>query len=270
MGGRSASYRIDKNTGDILTYKTVVEPIIPNGQDSISERRTEWIDILSDENIILCESTDNFKVENIEPIIHKIKKINDKYKEIAKNLSATYPLEIRAGKFTGRTVACFSAKICNKEDMTIFLNANLSKKSKKDIEEETKYNIQAKHWSPCDDNELINHTLAHEYGHFLEKLLFDKKVKNDKQFQENLVPKSLDMAKHINQYVNYEKIFAKQVKYDILKIQKKHFNDSNDFISKYGNYDAFEFFAETFANLVNSKNPTNLAKAMEIYLKENL
>lgn len=64
--------------------------------------------------------------------------------------------------------------------------------------------------------------------------------------------------------------YSKRIKREILAIQKEKFNEDSDYISKYGTYNSKEFFAETFANLVNTKKPTTLAKSLEIYIRENL
>lgn len=94
----------------------------------------------------------------------------------------------------------------------------------------------------------------------IEKLIIEKKLRND----ENLFDKD------INERSREYKMQAVKIKNEILNIQKERFGLRNDQISEYGKVNAREFFAESFANLVNSKNPTTIAKATEIYIKENL
>ena len=148
--------------------------------------------------------------------------------------------------------------------MTIFLNSNLEKLSRDKIEQKTQKQIDSKAWAPCDKNELINQDLAHEYGHFIQKLILEK------QKDKELVSKMKDSDTGTQQIDRYERMLALKSKNDILKIQKERFNKTDDFISEYGKESHFEFFAETFANLVTSKKPTTLAKSLEIYIKENL
>lgn len=258
MGGRCSNFHFGDN-GEVSTNKVEFTPLIDAEHDTISERNNDYIDILQDENINVCISTDNFKAENFNPNIKKIYEITDKFNGIAKNIKHSQ-LDVRGAEFEGNTVACFSYYVDRKDDMTIFLNSNLSKVSKQMLELETKSQVDAKYWSPCDKEEYINHTLAHEYGHFVEKLLIDKKMQADER--------SKNMS-----YVEKKQlhnILAVKIKFDILKIQQERFNKKDKFISDYGEKDSREFFAETFANLVNSKNPTTLAKSLEIYIKENL
>lgn len=257
MGGRSSTFKVDKNKDRIDSRNIDYEPLIPTN-DTISERNNDNIDILQEDNITICRSTDNFSHENINPNLLKIREINNKYYGITKNIKHSN-LDVRGAKFKGNTVACFSYNPYNKENMTIFLNSNLSTRTKQQIEEQAKKQIDMKHWSPCDKENLINQTLAHEYGHFVHKLILDKQ--KDK---EEISKMSTE------QIYSYEKMLAWKCKKDILKIQKEKFNSNNEFISNYAKDNSFEFFAETFANLVNSKNPTTLAKSLEIYIKENL
>ena len=55
----------------------------------------------------------------------------------------------------------------------------------------------------------------------------------------------------------------------IINICKKEYGkfDSSE-ISRYGQTNQAEFFAEVYANVMLSSNPTNIAKAMKKYLKE--
>ncbi len=53
----------------------------------------------------------------------------------------------------------------------------------------------------------------------------------------------------------------------VLKINKNKYNDNSTHISKYGESDRFEFLAETFAELMTTNNPSNLAKSLDDYLK---
>jgi len=257
MGGRSSTFKYD-NLGNEISTKAYYIPLIPDNEDTISERNNDNIDILQEDNITICRSTDNFSHENINPNFLKIREINNKFFGITKNLKHSN-LDIRGAKFEDDTVACFSHNLTDKENMTIFLSSDLSSRTKKDLETETKYLVKNKDWSPCDNNELINHTLAHEYGHFIQKLLIEKTIDKDKRKKQTLSQNKFDYS-----------LEAIKIKNSILKIQKEKFNDTNSFISNYATTNSKEFFAEVFANLMTSKEPTNLAKSLEIYIKENL
>lgn len=258
MGGRGSSFKTNANTNIKFSDNGSFEPLINAQNDSISERNNDLIDILQDDNINICESTDSFKTENMNPNIKKVYEMTQQFSGVSKSLRNSQ-LDIRGAKFSGSTVACFSYNPWNKENMTIFLNANLASLSKEQIESKTKVQVDKKFWAPCDKENLINQDVAHEYGHFVQKLIFEKQM--DKNLTRNMSAKQID---------NYEKMLALKCKKDILKIQKERFNKTDDFISRYGSKSNFEFFAETFSNLMTSKKPTTLAKSLEIYIKENL
>lgn len=258
MGGRGSSFKTNNITGIKFSNNGKFEPLINVENDSISERKNDFIDFLQDDNINICISTDNFKSENINPNIRKVYEMTGKFSGISKGLRNSQ-LDIRGAKFSGSAVACFSYNPRNKDNMTIFINSNLEKLSREEVEKKTKVQVENKSWAPCDKDELINQDIAHEYGHFVQKLIFEKQM--DKNLTSEMTGQQID---------GYERMLALKCKQDILKIQKERFNETNDFISHYGSKSSFEFFAETFANLVTCKKPTTLAKSLEIYIKENL
>ncbi len=55
----------------------------------------------------------------------------------------------------------------------------------------------------------------------------------------------------------------------IYDIAKKRYgkSDLEEGISRYGKSKKVEFFAELYANMLLSREPTNLAKALKLYLK---
>ncbi len=184
--------------------------------------------------------------------------MNSKFKA-GSHLDSRHQLKIRGAKFSGRTVACFSYYPNNQDDMTIFLSDRLIKNDRRTLEQSTQNQIDMKNWSASDKQDLINHTISHEYGHFIQKLIVDKQLKQD----------NVDMS-DVNTVKLTRRLYERKAKQEILKICKEQFKDDNEFISRYGNKDSAEFFAEAFANLADCKNPTNIAKATEIYIKENL
>lgn len=256
MGGRSSTFKYSSDgRSDSQTIK--YKPLLSLEQDVQSTNSSE-IESLKKFNHQICISTDAFKKENFNPNIAKLSELNNRFKTWTK-LDKENNLKIRAAKFEGNCVACFSSFGTSKKDMTIFLSDDLIYQNKGSLEALTKANISIEHWSKCDNKELINHTLSHEYGHFVQKLIIDKQLERDK----------VDLSTETN--VNLiRSIYAKKCKREILNICKTQFKDDNKFISEYGAEKATEFFAEAFANLVDSQNPSNIAKATEIYIKENL
>lgn len=258
MGGRYSNFSINPQTGEFLMSESIPIPLIED--DSISERNNEYIDILQDKNHIVCCSTDNFNYDLIEPNLRKLNKLIDKFPAIRYNLKENEIL-IRGATFDDpRTSACFGHLPSDKQNMTIYLNKDYFTLPKNEVISVEEYERKIGHFSPCDKEEYITATLSHEYGHFIEKLIIEKKLRND----ENLFDKD------INERSREYKMQAVKIKNEILNIQKERFGLTNDQISEYGKVNSREFFAESFANLVNSKNPTTIAKATEIYIKENL
>lgn len=259
MGGRYSNFSINPQTGEHITSKDMPIPLIED--DSISERNNDYIDILQDKNHVVCYSTDNFNYDLVEPNLRKLNQMVDKFPGVAYNLKG-YSLEVRGATYKANspTIASFTYFPGDKNNMSIFLNKDYYTRDKNKIIELHK-NARSKGWfSASDENELLNASIAHEYGHFIEKLIIDKKIEEEKTKKE-MTQFDIDFA------YNYHAI---KIKHEILKIQKEKFNSDENFISEYGNKNTKEFFAESFANLVTSKNPTTIAKATEIYIKENL
>lgn len=258
MGGRSSNFSINKSTGQTRTQKTKIYPL--TDEDSISEINNDYIDILQDKNHIVCHSTDNFNYDLVEPNLKKLNQMIDKFPGVAYNLKG-YEVNVRGALFDPPNVsACFEYYPQGKEEMTIWLNKDLYTKPKQLVYENEKATRQMGYFSKSDDNELLNAVISHEYGHFIEKLIIDKKLKDNENF--------LDMKP--NEKSREFSLQAAKIKHEILKIEKERFNSNETHISDYGEENAKEFFAEAFANLATSKNPTNIAKATEIYVKENL
>lgn len=258
MGGRCSNFSVNTETGEHFTSKDIPIPLIED--DSISERNNDLIDILQDKNHVVCYSTDNFNYDIIEPNIKKLNQMVDKYPGVTYNLKG-YNLEIRGATYKDSgTIASFCYHIEDKNNMSIFLNKDYYTDNKSEMISLQKEAKKRNWFSKSDENELLNASIAHEYGHFIEKLIIDKKI-NEEKSQKDMTHFDFDLA------FSYHAI---KIKREILKIQKEKFNSDEQFISEYGRKNSREFFAEAFSNLVTSKNPTTIAKATEIYIKENL
>lgn len=258
MGGRGSSFKINRRTGQTRTNKVKIYPLLE--EDSISFVNNEMVDILQEKNHIICKSTDEFNYAIVKKNLEKINDIISNYPAISKNLKEN-EIEIRGATFSdNQTQACFQYNILGKEEMTIFLGKDMYSRSFEEIKKQADLNQSSGWWCKSDNEEQINKVIAHEYGHFIQKLIIDKRI------SEN--PKTDDM--NLVQLINYASFEAAACKREILKIQKEKFGTSENVISEYGKENSREFFAEVFANLVTSKNPTTLAKSLDIFLKENL
>lgn len=112
----------------------------------------------------------------------------------------------------------------------------------------TKEKSDKKWFMPCDEKCYNIYAMTHEFGHTLEMKLYKK---------YNPTGNNIGYAH-----------FSDKVKMDIISIAKQKNNNFDYFsnISKYGDRNSKEFFAEVFANLECGK-PNELGKAMKEYLK---
>lgn len=260
MGGRSSDFKYNYQTGETQSQNLKVTPLIDNDKDSISERNNWLIDELQNKNHIICCSTDKFNNMIVNENYKKLIEITNKFPSITQYLKSK-ELLIRGAKFDKSNVAaCFSYKPGETDNMQIFLGEKVNTGDKQLLEDNLKQTVKNQFWSQSDDNQLLNHTIVHEYGHFIQTLIINKKLRADKNFE------NMDYIQK-KQYFNNEALKCKNA---ILKIQNEKFGTNENFISKYGSTNSKEFFAEAFANLMTTSKPTNLAKSLEIYIKENL
>lgn len=145
------------------------------------------------------------------------------------------------------SIACISYS----KDMTYF-NINSSHKYFKSKESLLNVMDEMKKvdwFMPCDEKKYNIYAMTHEFGHILEMKLY----KNNYPFGN-----SSGFAS-----------FSNKVKDDIIKVAIKN-NEKFDYfasISKYGDKNSKEFFAEVFANMELGK-PNELGIAMKEYLKD--
>ena len=129
----------------------------------------------------------------------------------------------------------------------------LNRRNFSEISSMTAYQREAEkaRWSMPTDSSTISlarYTATHEYGHIVESALYMR----DRAAQGGNL---------------HEGVHAAQVKRDILSIAKGYGGSATD-VSRYGNYDSYEFFAEAFAN-ANSGRPNAIGRAMNDYLRQH-
>lgn len=243
MGGRGAEIGFINHFGDI---KCKVENTF--NQDKKTKRNNSSIQRLGNINVVVMASTDDISLEILNPNLKKLHQILTHEEECLKHLKQE-TLYIRAEKMSNpRTQAVF--RYIDKPE--IIFNKKLIKSTKADIEKVAQQQIDINYWTKSDKNELVNRVMVHELGHYIQKLVVEKKYKGlnpDKRFD-----------------IMYE---AGLMHEEINNICLKRFGKPTE-TSEYGTKDDCEFFAETFAELHTNKKLSRTACALGIYLKEKL
>lgn len=259
MGGRGSAFKITSgrsNENFFEGWKDETYTNLPTkSTDNLKINYDTWV----------MSSTDNIRRDVMNKQSDFLKSISNKYKGSTRLLDKDNNLRIRSMKYSkgSRTYAAFVYPRNDYDSMQICFNERYINKTKKELTEKTKEQIDRGFWSKSDAENIMNHTVAHEYGHFVERTLLEKYLKEHPNEYKQV--KSSTYAWDV-----FEEKQSKQIFQDIYKIKCEKFNDdSKERISKYSKENTHENFAEVFCNLVTTKKPTNWAKAMDIYLKEN-
>lgn len=248
MGGRGATYKNYSGQMNIQVEDTLSE-------DSETEKQTAIVKQLKKRNVLVMASTDNIPDEILTPQLETIDKILSQTK--------LYPfmedkkLMIRTEKMGNHRIqACFWCKEVDFHHPQIIYNKSIVNKTVEHIENSVKEQIKAKYWSNSDPQNYIKHTTAHEMGHLVQRILTEKHAE-----------KNAERGKRLLRGREYDRMFADKMQKEVLRIAKEELNSSQKEISLYGESSPYEFFAETYAELICSTKPTPLAQAMEIYLR---
>ncbi len=254
MGGRGSAFRITTgrtNENWFQNYYNEKYTNLPTKDtDYLKDNKDTWV----------METTDSINREVMNGQSKFIKNLSKTYSGSTQLLSDTNNLRIRALKLkSSSTYAAFVFPMDKYEKMQICFNTNKINVSKQQLENKTKAQIACGFWSHSDDDNLANHTIAHEYGHFVERTIIEKMSKANPQERKQFLY-------HFDKYYNEK---SKEIYKRIYEIKCNNFNDvDKQRVSRYANDCHAENFAEVFANLVTSKAPTNWGKAMKVYLEE--
>lgn len=253
MGGRGAIIGFQNNSGN---FKIKVTDTFD--QDSETTKQTHIVKKLKNRNVIVMQSTDNIQYDILTPNLKQLDKILSTTKPYYKFLEKE-KLYIRTEEFADpRINAGFR---CNEDEFhkpQIIFNKNLENKTRKKVEQTVRQQILVGHWTKSDNDQLVNRTMTHELGHYVQRMLTHKYVdQNDENKIRSKDPK------------NYDREHAKEMRAEIEKICYNKFGVKPK-SSRYGETSPFEWFAETFAELHTRQKPSYMAQAMDIYLKEKV
>ena len=249
MGGRGSSFLNFNGAFNINVEDTF-------DKDTETKNQTNIVKKLKTRGVKVMTSSDIIPNEILTPNLKALDKVVSKFRNISDFIQVEN-LHVRTEKFSNpRVKACFRCKINEFERPQIIFNKSIQKNTRKDIEQTAKENIKVGYWSKSDDSQLVNKVMLHEIGHFVQRVLTEQiSIKRNETELRNSNPRA------------YDKKIAEEMHQKILKINKNKYNDNSTHISKYGESDRFEFFAETFAELMTTNNPSNLAKSLDDYLK---
>lgn len=254
MGGRGAAF---KRTSGQVGYEDFFRGWNDETYTKLPTNNTDYLK--RKENTWVMSTTDNIQRNTMNEQTKFLANLAKEYSGSTELLTNENNLRIRALELKSTsTQAAFVYPSSGYEKMQICYNKKAIDKPITEIEKKTQSQIDIGFWSPCDKENLVNHTIAHEYGHFIERTLVEKRIKE----KTGRSSRFLDSSEY-NKY-------SKEIYKEIYNIKRERLDDkSKERVSRYAYDCTQENFAEIFANLATSKKPTNWGKAMEIYLKEN-
>ena len=123
----------------------------------------------------------------------------------------------------------------------IIFKSNLETKKRQKIEETAKQQISMGYWTKSDKDQLVNRTMTHELGHYVQRMLTHTHVE-----------KVGESEVRSNNPIAYDTKVAEKMRADVKKICYTKFGVKPR-SSEYGETSPFEWFAETFAELHTTK-----------------
>ena len=274
MGGRGSCYL---NFND-PNGSTMVEGFFDNFSEDEADTLKPYngkTEKLQNKNIHIKVSTDNFNEEIFIPNIKKVDHLTRKYIDTSNILKETnHDLNIRAGKMPSGVSACFVYNPMNFDILNIVFNQDIKFMDKKRLNSQVQEQIDSGFWMKPKKSEYVNYTLTHEFGHYVQRVLMEKEAKTTQGKQEiDEIKMHILSAKSKKEAELITRKFAedKATKYfkEIQRIHRKEFGkEDTTLLSRYGQTNNREAFAELFAELNTSNNPNTLSKSMEIFLKK--
>lgn len=254
MGGRGSAFK--RTSG-----KSISEDWFDGwNEEDYTKLPTKNTDFLKEKkDVWVMDSTDVINRSTMNKQSDFIKELTTEYKGSTELLDSTNNLRIRSMKMkSNNTYAAFVFPGNHYGKMQICFNETKINKSEKELYKNTKEQIDNGFWSKSDSENIINHTIAHEYGHFVERTLI-----------ENFIQQNPAEYKQYKDFDSYYEEKSREIRKDIYNIKRTKLADPDrKRVSGYAEDSDPENFAEIFANLVTTKSASNWAKAMKIYLEE--
>lgn len=194
------------------------------------------------------KSVDKSFFENVNqqlrmPIVDQLNNLEERFGAIKGSVNPTISAEA-----TGSAVAKVSRVISNPSDQKLILSSSQFKNPKTHISKRKK-EVEDFYCMPCktDKDTLSRYVVTHEYGHMLENSIISEELKGKFGSPSNL------------------RLRFKQEIENIAKDLDPNYN-SKLYLSKYGEHNDADFFAECFANSQLGV-PNLLGNAMNVWLE---
>ena len=271
MGGRGADFLKNINKSLVNLNEAGRVEVFENDMPVDDNDCTEIEKELKQYNLIVYKSMHKLPADILQ---EQLEAINNRCKKSKKLMILTKntPMEIRLGRFSKPTTqACFTfTSDFNK--LRIVFNSTYCKYTTKYIKEMVEHNQDIGWWAKSDKNNLLKQTATHEFGHFIQFNMIKKMIdRRHKTEYNDLINKYVKNPTDENKKVLnklYEDL-AWRINNKIALISKKKYDTMDIDISEYGQRNSAEWFAEVYTNMSLSTKPTDMAKAMKSYLKEN-
>lgn len=283
MGGRGSAFVNYYNESDSSGVDLAILGDIMDSMDSDEDTKlphSGYTDLLKQKNVHIKESTDNISEKIIVPNATKIHNLINEYTKTSKELKRSdEELRVRADKMPSNTEAMFVHSPVEFNDLQMVYNADAKYLTRERLERNTQEQIDHQYWTKSDNDELVNHTITHEYGHFVQRVLMEREIRTDKtaKARHERLLEDLEKANGNNGKIqrllqSYSEECATRYIKGVQRVCRKNFGRDYEktILSRYGATNNREYFAEIFCNAETNKNPNDIGKAMKIYLKKRL
>ncbi len=248
MGGRGSSYFNRSGSMRIKVSNTY-------DQDTPTKNRTRIVEKLTKRNVQVMASTDKIPDEILTPNLKQLDRIMSRFRQYS-DYAEVENLKVRTETFSNPNVkACFRCQVDTFKRPEIIFNKSYQRDTAREVETQVQKQIEIGYWTKSDRQNLLVHTMTHEMGHYVQRVL-----------TEQIAEQRGEVDIRARNPLQYDDDIASEMTNKIAMICKQQFN-SKIKTSEYGSTDDYEFFAETFSEMLTCDNPSDTAKALEIYLK---
>lgn len=280
MGGRGSayiSYKNSKSTSgvDIGLMVDIIDTMEDDPDTKLPHKG--YTQKLKDKHIHIKKSTDNIDEAIIVPNAHKVQELTNKYTKTTKTLQKNdEQLRIRSNKLSNNVAAAFISSPVEFKNLQVVYNQDIQFMNKERLERQAKNEINSGFWTKSDD--LVNHTITHEYGHYIQRILMERDISQhneDKARKQKLlsdIDQSKSRSKTQKLIQEYSEEYATKYIKSIQRVCRKNFGRDyeKEKLSDYSTESNREYFAEIFCNAETNTNPDDIGKAMKIYLNKKL
>ena len=217
------------------------------------------------------DSFKNIDKKLLDENIAQFNKLIDKYPIVKKYIDEK-EISFGAKKIKGTTIAQIESNIY-KENLKFFLNENSYKDYTSHIDDAIK-NVKNKWHSATSKDYYPVRTTTHEFGHIVHDCIIHNYNKENPKKLEKVLASSMktsSLSAGMKKLNDYQLKIVREYNKEMIQIAKEleeGFSIEKN-LSRYGQTNSFEFFAECFAEY-ECEGGTTIAKAMEQLLKKRV